>query len=492
MAISFNEMPAAWRVPGMFTEFDNSQAMQGLTQQEYLVLIAAQKTAAGTHPALSPIIVSSEAQAKTWFGAGSQAHRMVERFLANNTVTRLLVCPLDDDPAGVAATAAIAVTGTVSVAAPVNLFIAGRSLRVGTSAGQTAAQVAAALADAINAEEILCCTAKASEGTVTLTAKNKGDVANQYDIRFDYYSEGLPQGVAFEITPFENGAGNPDIGDVFAAVGDRWFHVLAVPYTDRANLRAIETELLDRWGPLRQIDGVCITARAGSFAELTTFGLGEDGTGGNYSRISIMECVGAPTPPCERAAAVAANVAYYGSIDPARPFQTLRLVDDLAPAEADRLTAQEQNLLLYSGIATTYTDAGGNVCIQRVISNYRLTANGASDVSYLDLNTHLTLSYLRYDWNNRIKRKYPRHKLAGDEARFAPGQAVMTPAIGKSEAVAAFVQWEQAGLVENIKLFKQYLICERDESDVNRINWRLPPDLMNQFIVGATQIQFRL
>ena len=205
-----------------------------------------------------------------------------------------------------------------------------------------------------------------------------------------------------------------------------------------------------------------------------------------------MEACKTPTLPAVRAAAVAALVAYYGNNDPARPFQTLTISGDLAPAQEDRLTLEERNLLLKAGIATTVTDAGGNVTIERMVTNYLATSSGAADTSYQDVNTLLTLSYLRYDFRSRILRKYPRHKLAGDTETIAPGQAVMTPKIGRAEAVAAFQDWQELGLVEDMAKFKAGLVCERNADDVNRLDWLITPDLVNQFRVAAVQIQFRL
>jgi phage tail sheath gpL-like len=68
----------------------------------------------------------------------------------------------------------------------------------------------------------------------------------------------------------------------------------------------------------------------------------------------------------------------------------------------------------------------------------------------------------------------------------------MTPKLGKAEAIARFRVWEEQGLVENIDQFKNDLICERNESDPNRLDWYLPPDLMNQFRVGGAKIGFIL
>jgi phage tail sheath gpL-like len=104
----------------------------------------------------------------------------------------------------------------------------------------------------------------------------------------------------------------------------------------------------------------------------------------------------------------------------------------------------------------------------------------------------LTLLYLRFTFRNRLLGRYPRHKLASDGTRFGAGQAVITPKIGKAEAVAWFRDMEELGLVENFDQFKTDLVVERNVADPNRLDFLLPPDLINGFIVGAANIQFRL
>jgi len=110
----------------------------------------------------------------------------------------------------------------------------------------------------------------------------------------------------------------------------------------------------------------------------------------------------------------------------------------------------------------------------------------------LDVNTMFTLMYLRYDFRNTMLTKYPRSKLADDGTNFGPGQPVITPSIGKAEAISKFRQWEAIGLVEDIDQFKNDLIVQRNISDPNRLDFILPPDLMNQFRVGGVTIQFLL
>lgn len=443
MAISFNQVPDAWRVPGYVAEFDSSRAQQGAGVIEYKALVCGQMLASGTAEPLIPYLVTSEAQAVALFGSGSQIALMLAGWLQNNTTTRLVAIAVPDDESGGRAEASIQLSGTVTQAAPVNLYIGGVRVRFAAALNQNAAQVAKAAADAINAEPGLPVTATATGGedgapvTILLAAKNAGEAGNELDLRLAYFGEDMPQGLTWTLGAFAHGAGNPDSAALIAALGDVWYHILVLPWTDKANLRAWEDELVRRFGPMVGMDGVAFCARRGTLSELVTFGSVDD-DGGNYGHISIMECSGSPDIPAVRAARVAAVVAYYGAIDPARPFQTLELTGSLAPADADQLTQEERNLLLYSGIATTRVNAGGTVQIERVITNYQRSAGGASDTAYLDVNTLLTLMYLRWDWVNRLARKYPRHKLMDDGNPIPAGQAVMTPKLGRAEAVAAF------------------------------------------------------
>jgi phage tail sheath gpL-like len=286
-----------------------------------------------------------------------------------------------------------------------------------------------------------------------------------------------------------SGASNPVLTTLIAALGDRWFNVIAHPYTDATSLSAIEAELLSRAGPMRMIDGVAITSAVGSQGTLGTLG---DGRNSPYSCIVAQPGSSPLTPPSEFAAAVAGVVAYYANIDPARPLQTLTVPGVRAPAEANLFTLTERNLCLFDGIGTTKVATGGVVQLERIITTYKTNAAGSADTSYLDITSPLTLMYLRYSFRTRMGTRYPRHKLASDGTRYGAGQAVMTPKLGKAEAVGWFREMEELGLVEGFAQFKRDLVVERNALDTNRLDILLPPDLVNQLMVTAAQIQFRL
>ncbi|MCP4352291.1 MAG: phage tail protein [Desulfobacterales bacterium] len=491
MAVSFNEVPKNIRVPFMYVEIDNSNAVKGASLMPFKTLVFGQKVSTGSAEALKPVRVTSKEQAKEFFGAGSMLAHMLEGLFENDSMTETIVVSLNDAAAGVAATGSVSFGGAVTAAGTLNLYIGGRRVRIGVASSEASSVTATAVAAAINADNDLPVTATVNGGEntkVDLIAKNKGEAGNSLDVRFNYYDgELLPKGLIATIVSMNGGSGNPDIADVINAIGDEHYNIIANPYTDASNLTALENELSSRWGAMRMIEGMAFSAADGSHAQLGTLGDSR-----NSPHSSIMNAAGSPTAPYVWASAVAGVVAYNGNIDPARPFQTLPVKGVLPPKPEDRFIMQENNLLLYDGISTHNVDAGGVVRIQRLITTYKSSPNGAEDVSYLDVNTPLTLAYIRYDFRNHILRKFPRHKLADDGTRYGAGQAIITPKVGKAEAIARFRLWEEMGLVEGADQFKKELICERNISDRNRLDWMLPADVINQFRIGGAKIGFIL
>src|SRR5690606_30192396 len=131
------------------------------------------------------------------------------------------------DAAGVAATGTITVTGTATADGTIPLYCGGVRVPVGVTSGDTAAEVATAIAAAINANADLPVTAAAVDAVVTVTFRHKGEVGNDYDLRDSYRDgEALPAGVSLAIVAMSGGTTNPDLDDLIAAMGDTWFHVI--------------------------------------------------------------------------------------------------------------------------------------------------------------------------------------------------------------------------------------------------------------------------
>lgn len=485
--LNFATIPVDVRTPGQFVEFDSSQAVQGLAAKPHRVLIIGQRLGTGLAAAGVAVRVTSAAQAIRDHGRGSMLAAMCAAFLANNPTAEAWAFPIADDPAGTAATKVVTVTGPATAAGTAVLWVGGRRVRAAVAAGDTATDVATALAAAVNADPDVPMTATSAAAVLTLTARHKGEATTGLDVRTRMFAEAVPPGLTMVVTAGVSGAGNPDVTDVFAAIGDEWFDGFVLPWTDGANLAAMDAALEERWSALKMIEGASFSVAQGTFGVLSALGAARNGP---HSSIGGLK--GCPTPSWEVAAAYAGQVTASAAVDPARPFQGLPLKGVLAPFTYDRFTREERDLLLRDGISTFTVSPDGQVLIERPISTSQTNAFGLPDTAYLDLNTHYTLAYLRWSVRARIAARFGRHKLAGDDAVFAPGQAVATPKDIRAELIALFLEWRDAGLVEDVEAFKAALIVERDGDDPNRVNVLIPPDLVNQFRVFAASIQFRL
>ena len=488
--VSFNKIPANLRVPLFYAEFDNSNANQGGANQGYLALLIGQRKSTGTKAALTNHLITSAEQAQEYFGIGSMLADQAEAFLNNTKSIPLYCISLDDNVAGVKASGSIAFVGAPTKNGTISFMIGGKNIQISALTTDTAITLATKLIAAVNAETKALVTALV-DGVdafkVNLTYAHKGEVGNQMDIRHSYFfGEELPAGVTITIVAMNGGTANPDVDTAFAALGETQYILMSTPYVDASNLGKIETELDDRFGPLRGNDGYNITAKKESLSNLNVLGNSR-----NSQFNTILQAAG-PSSPHQFAAAALAQIALSASIDPARPFQTLKLVGIYAPIESELLTLEERDILLHNGISTFFVDSGANVLLEGIITTYKKNAFNAPDESYLYLNVPLTLSYLRFDLKVTITSKYPRHKLANDGTRFDPGQAVVTPNVIKAEVVNKFREWEEKALVENFDQFMNDIIVERNSTNKNRLDILLPPDLVNQLVIVGTKIQFLL
>ncbi|MBR0650376.1 phage tail protein [Roseomonas terrae] len=488
MAVAFNLIPIDLRTPGTYIEVDNSQAVRGLSILPPRVLIIGQKLATGSAPVNTMRLISDVAQVDGLFGRASQLAAMCWAFRGANPTSELWAMPVVDLVAGVAATNTVVFAGTATAPGTQALYVGGRRIRTPVTLGMTAAQLATAVAAAVNADADAAVTASAATATVTLTAKHKGLCGNDIDVRAAYYSDDAqPAGITVTVNPMAGGTGNPDIAPALAAVGDEWFTDIIVPWNDAANLTALGDDLVARFGPLRMVDCHGWRATSNTHSNLVAAMAAR-----NCPHISPQGWEGSPTPPWITASALASVCIAALAIDPARPVQTLLVPGVMPPAAEKRFTRAQRNTLLFNGISTLTVDAGGNVVVERVVTEYRQTSAGAADTSYLNVETVKTVTYLRYDVRTFFSRKYPRHKLAADGTRFGAGQPVMTPKLAKAELVARFEQWEEAGLVQDRAAFMRDVVTEISGTDPDRLNALIPPTVINQLRVFAGLLQFRL
>lgn len=334
---------------------------------------------------------------------------------------------------------------------------------------------------------------------IDIIAKGNGDYGNdiiiQTDLRGATGGEKPVNGVSVSIVPMQNGVGEIDVDAIIAAMGDTAYDFIGVPWNDSDTLDKFSLELSDttgRWSYARALFGHVITAMRGKAPDdlnsLVDFGVTRNDQHASVLGLeekfasATYDVVGALTGLC------ATNI----SIDPARPLQSLTLEGIIGAPLGGGFDLTERNTLLLNGIAAQTTNSDRTVTINRLVTSYRVNTYGDLDISYLDSETLWSLSYVQRFFKTELTSKYPRHKIADDGTRVAPGQAVVTPKTLKAEMIGICYKLENLGVFESVDSWKDEIIVERNITDPSRVDLLIPCNLMNGLRVIAELTQFRL
>ncbi len=468
--ISFASIPASIRKPGKYIEFNTALAVRTLPGNRQRTLIVGQRLTAGTVAAGTVVDVFSDAEAAGFFGRGSIAHLMVRAALAANPYLALSVITLDDNGAGVAATGTVTITGPATAAGVLTVQVGSELVQIAIAVGDSANSTAAALNAQIAKQPDFPVSASVSGAVVTLTAKHKGTLGNTVRIAASSTASGL--GAA--AVAMSSGATDPTLATALAAVFASGHDIVISAYADATSLTALRTHLDAVSGALEQRGAIGIYGHVGTLSQATSIAAGV-----NSGRISGVLVPAAVDLPYEVAAAYGAVVA--SEEDPARPLNTLALTGITASPLANRLSRTEQESALYNGVTPTEVGPGEVVQIVRAVTTYTLDAQSVPDISLLDLTTIRTLDYVRKSVRERIALRFPREKLSARTADKV-----------RSEILDVLVKLEELEIVEEVEANKPGVIVERDTQDPNRLNARIPTDVVNGLHVFAGRIDLLL
>ncbi len=479
--MNFNTIPLNLLIPGAPTEITIRRAQSGLSILPRKILLMGQRIngLAGS----IPVRVTRAGDGAVLFGRGSMLAAMVAAALKANAWMEIWAIGLDDKADGVKATATLTVNAGPTASGIYPLWVHNVNVPVGVTAGDTAAATATKIAAAINADLDLHVTAAAVDEVVTVTARHKGLGGNEIDIRAGKFPDELmPAGLAVAIVAMSGGAGNPDVLDAIEVFGDTWWTDIAMPWTDTTNLNTLRDHLESRWTGMVMKDCVAYAFKPGSFSALATFVEGR-----NNALETIQGSNDCLSAPWTFAATYAALAAFYIGEDPALPVHKLKLPGiSFGP---DHFTDSERNLLLAEGLATCYTDLDGTVYLERCRTTYKRDASGAVDNTFSDIEPVWTAAMIRYTQVQRLLRRFWRFKITDNGNPIYPGQNITTPDGIAQELDALAIEWQRAGLIENVDDFVRNRIVERAENDPDRVNILNPPNLVNQLRIMATKIE---
>jgi phage tail sheath gpL-like len=507
MSISFNEISNQGMIPFTYLEFDESRATSQGDQEQYKVLFIGHKNG-GSKPPNAPMLVESRENSDTYFGRNSMLSQMIEASIKNSSAIEAYALAVDE-PAGNAAQWNIAFDQSVNAkqGPVIALSIGGSKVQfpcgdtvsdtlrnavmtinnsglpvTGSVASPTvsspprAAPLPAPSTASSDATVMTLSDTSTPQSSLLLTFNHNGFIGQTLSV----ISLEMPDGVTCKITVVpKTGNGEIDVAKLFASLDDTQYHLIAFPFSSPSNLKDLREELDARSAPDRQNEGLAFVVVQGSDVATVKAGIDSVGSTSNISPLAMDESL---TPPWVWVSALASVVGHYGNIDPARPFTTLPILGVLPPRNK-RFRNKERNQILAAG-GSTYVVSDGICKIERLMTTHKVKQRPMS------VNVRLTLSFIRYSFNAYFSSRYPRYKLATDNAKFGPGQCIMTPKLAKVEAINWFRSLEEEGLVQDVELFKSNLIVEINESVPERLDFYLTPKLVEEFLITGAKVAY--
>jgi phage tail sheath gpL-like len=389
------------------------------------------------------------------------------------------------DPAGASATATLTITAPAVTGAGI-VRVMGRRITFQVNAADNATTVAAALAAAINAEN-LPVTAANVAGVVTATARHVGALGNNIEIKIATNEPNVLTTTNCVIVAMSGGSGVPALTTPLANLGDDEFDWIGGPYSDTTSLNTVRDFLNDtagRWSPIQQLYGHYITQTIGNLS--TVVGVGN---ARNDQHVSIIGTQASPTPPWEWAAALAAIAAAHLTDAPelSRPLQTL-ILDGVLPPDDRSLwwDIADRQALYVDGIGAYKVSVDGLVILDRVVTTYQQTPAGVPDATFRDIETMAQLMFIPRYFRVAVSNKHARQALA-DENPFDVDE-VTTPRDIRDTVVHAYEDLVALGVTEKPELFAQFVKVERDPNNATRVNAYIPADVVNQLRIFAANI----
>lgn len=405
-------VPSNLKTPASYHTFQHVKAGGSLVPLPLRVLLVGVKGSAGTATAEVPVQVFDLADAITKAGQGSELALMCakgfEQGLLNGSSGRggtpeIWICPIAAPGASVAAAQTLTVTVTTAVAGTVIIRIAGRTIYVGVSAGDTQDAIAGAIEDAIDAlARELPITASVATNVVTCTHVTTGTNGN--DVVYEVVS--VPSGVSIASAQSAAGTGTVDITAALDAAVDKNYDAVAISIHSGAAVTDALAHLTAMWGYAQKFWRWVFMGDKASLATAQGYA-----TSADTEKMVIVSYEGSPSLPSEIAAAAA--VAAFGVERPNANYDGVEIAL-YPPATSSVYTAAELESALAGGVTPLIpTTSGARSKIVRLVTT-KITQSAAPFYALADLAFSRTLAFRAQQYEVQYLTRFQQEVIDGD------------------------------------------------------------------------------
>ena len=481
-----SNIPAALTAP-IFT-FDVQSG--GQFQNETRMILLGHGLASGDLAEGEISICNTRTDARTLVGAGSMLEAMFIAARRNSPAQEIWIGRVADS--GTAEVRTITIGAPPAAGGQGILQIAGEYLSLELSAGMTAAAVATALAAAINGYYnrltgmSLPFTASAATNVVTLTARHKGTYATGLDLFVPILDTVNAFAGLFTFATTTPGAGTPDLSNILAAMNDDPFEIIVSAFGDGTNLDRLNSflgEVSGRWSYLQQLYGHAFYPKTDTSTNLVTFALARDTW--HLTMIPRFSSGGFAEPDYIWVSAMIARIAAWlggGSNGDVSRNQSGLVVEGLsAPRSREYwMDYATRDTMLKNSISTWNVNRSGQVTIDKIITQQQ-TTNGAPDTTFRDIQTVFQLTYALKKFRADLAFEHSNKAIADSNPLNLDALTTV-----KDIKATLFHSYKQmGGVLENSEEALLRMIVERDTDNPNRVNMRLPLDVVNPLDILA-------
>ncbi|RFB95224.1 hypothetical protein B5K11_09735 [Rhizobium leguminosarum bv. trifolii] len=481
-----SNIPAALTAP-IFT-FDVQSG--GQFQNETRMILLGHGLAGGTLAEGQISICNSRTDARVLCGAGSMLEAMFIAARRNSPAQEIWIGRVADS--GTAEIRTITIGAPPAAGGQGILLIAGEAVSVELAAGLSANALATALAAAINGYYnrltgmSLPFTATAATNVVTLTARHKGTYASGIDIFVPILDTVNAFAGLFTFATTTPGAGTPALSNILAAMNDDPFEIIVSPFGDGTSLDTLNSFLgavSGRWSYIQQLYGHAFYPKTDTSTNLVTFALARDTW--HLTMIPRFLSGGFAEPDYIWVAAVVGRIAAWlggGSNGDVSRNQSGLVVEGLS-APRDRaywMDYATRDAMLKNGVSTWNVNRSGQVTIDKIITQQQ-TTNGAPDTTFRDIQTVFQLTYALKKFRADLAFEHSNKGIANSNPLNLDALTTV-----KDIKATLFHSYKQmAGVLENSEQALLNMVVERDADNPNRVNMRLPLDVVNPLDILA-------
>lgn len=518
MSIAVNGLASSQKTPGVYLSVILGGAATSAGAVAKKILLVGNKitttltnsspsfsVTAGTQANASPVMVASADDAATYFGRGSELHRMALRVFEQYPNALVYGCAVAES--GGSRASVVCTFATTSTAAfTVRVRVAGKTIDVPVASGSTATVVATAVANAILDDSDLPVTAQFSVGALTITAKHTGPRGNALHARLSFVdgagretiittsstssgaaTTGTMSGGSAEggVYLFSGGTTADDVTAALAAIASTKYDRIVCAHRDATNLDLVAAHVDSLAAVTSQKRQQWVTCSPDSLATATTLA-----TGRNDARGQIVWHYVSPMPAEEVAAQVAAARLIGDSVaggsrvgeasDPAANLDGMLLRSIAAQHDvADQPTDTEVESALNNGL-TALKPAGAFTFITRSVTSRSLDGFSNPSYSVLDTSNVSSVDHVADDLQLDLTSTFAGAKLAADSSDGEPPDApnVVTPSMIRQHIHYKLKGYESAAIIRDVDANLSLLVVEEDTGVAGRVNAEIPCEPM--------------